>query len=192
LLTENKRGGTLFKLVPFSPKLKDKQITESDHVDLQIGGRIQIIRTAIVISFIIQGTCNKVKWPSRNQAPQRKDNLWQHTCFELFLGNNKSEQYLEYNFSPSLDWNATLFQNYRKSSEPANCEPPHNKIIQLTDSRHEYQVTIPLTKAETAQTLNLGITTIIESTDSQIMYYALTHTANKPDFHQRDSFILTL
>lgn len=192
VLSKNKDEATAFELVPFLPKVTDNQTIKLELLDLQIDGTISKSVTGLVINFVVQGACDEILWPLKNYTPQRKDNLWQHTCFELFISDTDNKPYVEYNFSPSFDWNATLFHDYRKPSGPANCEPPQNKILQRSGSRHEYQIALPLTKFETVQPLNLGITTIIESNDSQMLYFALIHTADKPDFHRRDSFVLNL
>ena len=40
--------------------------------------------------------------------------------------------------------------------------------------------------------LEVGITTVVEDKQQQLSYWALTHPANEPDFHHRDSFIIKL
>jgi hypothetical protein len=46
-------------------------------------------------------------------VPERADLLWQHSCFELFLMDPESGDYLEFNFSPSGRWAAYRFDGYR-------------------------------------------------------------------------------
>jgi len=40
--------------------------------------------------------------------PQRRlrvpDELWQHTCFEAFIGTSSGAGYYEFNFAPSTQW----------------------------------------------------------------------------------------
>lgn len=46
-------------------------------------------------------------------APARADGLWQRTCFELFLRRPGETGYCEFNFSPSGEWAAYRFDDYR-------------------------------------------------------------------------------
>ena len=41
--------------------------------------------------------------------PGRADELWQSTCFELFLRTPSEENYAEWNFAPSGQWAAYAF-----------------------------------------------------------------------------------
>src|SRR6478609_2309290 len=43
----------------------------------------------------------------------RADNLWQHTCFEAFVHSASANEYYEFNFSPSAQWAAYRFTDYR-------------------------------------------------------------------------------
>jgi hypothetical protein len=64
-------------------------------------------------------------------APVRTDDLWQHTCFELFLFDPESGTYREFNFAPSGQWAAYSFDGYRSGRRPLDVEAPH---ILSTDS----------------------------------------------------------
>ena len=55
------------------------------------------------------------------------DDLWQHTCFELFIGAKNDAEYYEFNFSPSGEWAAYEFRNYR-DGEPIHAEELDPKI----------------------------------------------------------------
>lgn len=54
----------------------------------------------------------------------RADELWQTTCFELFLRRPGEETYLEYNFAPSGQWAAYGFDAYRvRGMDPQGMGP---------------------------------------------------------------------
>ncbi len=52
----------------------------------------------------------------------RKNELWQKTCFELFLGWDNEDSYWEFNFSTEGEWNLYYFSNYREPQPPKEVE----------------------------------------------------------------------
>jgi len=56
--------------------------------------------------------------------PARRDELWERTCFELFLMSADNDSYLEFNFAPSGEWAAYHFHAYRSGRRPLEVEPP--------------------------------------------------------------------
>src|SRR5690606_16064169 len=50
-------------------------------------------------------------WPERVTTPLRVEGLYQSTCFEVFIACQN--RYLEWNFSPSLEWSGYAFSSYR-------------------------------------------------------------------------------
>jgi len=57
-------------------------------------------------------------------VPARADGLWQRTCFELFLRRPGEAGYCEFNFSPSGEWAAYRFDDYREGMEQLVVKPP--------------------------------------------------------------------
>lgn len=57
-------------------------------------------------------------------VPARADGLWQRTCFELFLRRPGESGYCEFNFSPSGEWAAYRFDDYRDGMEQLVVKPP--------------------------------------------------------------------
>ncbi|MEL6500167.1 MAG: hypothetical protein AAFQ23_02020 [Cyanobacteria bacterium J06623_1] len=52
---------------------------------------------------------------------------------------------------------------------------------------------LDLDKIMTAeQSLDVGITTVIEDRAGKLSYWALSHPGTEPDFHRRDSFAIAL
>jgi hypothetical protein len=56
--------------------------------------------------------------------PTRADELWKHTCCELFLLNPADGSYLEFNFSPSGRWAAYHFDAYREGMRKFEVQRP--------------------------------------------------------------------
>ncbi len=121
--------------------------------------------------------------------PVRTDNLWQHSCFEIFLREADQEEYYEYNFSPSSQWAAYQFTSYRTGMQ--NIAMPSAPQIDI-DAGSEYfglDSVIELPAALANKTMQFNITCVIEHADGTKSYWALAHAKDAPDFHDRDCFI---
>lgn len=118
---------------------------------------------------------------------QRKDDLWKETCFEVFLQPEFSQDYYELNFSLSSAWNCYHFDEYRNPQPPKQSQ--FFNVEQLVWQPTLKKLIIDMSMQETKK-FNIGLTTILRSTEGAVGYYALKHVLDKPDFHQKDSFIL--
>lgn len=127
-----------------------------------------------------------VAWPAW-LSPERADNLWTTTCFELFIMPGDGERYTEFNFSPSTRWAAYSFDRYREGMAVLERDvAPH--IERLSDG---IDVDCDLGGLPTGA-LSVALTAVIEETDGTKSYWALAHPAGKPDFHDPACFVATL
>lgn len=126
------------------------------------------------------------------QAPGPADNLWQHTCCEAFIAAVNDPAYQEFNFSPSGQWAAYRFSDYRQRD--AAFQPATAPCIELDGSADYLELSARLDAAllPKGRNLQLGLTAVIEAADGSKSYWALRHAAAQPDFHLRQSFALTL
>lgn len=116
--------------------------------------------------------------------PARTDDLWQATCFEAFIAVGKSS-YIELNFSPSSQWAAHRFTNYRQGMRELDIGTPD---ITFAGNRLVANAKLPAPPGAP-----LGITAVIEHRSGVRTYWALAHPGgNRPDFHARDCFIARL
>lgn len=128
------------------------------------------------------------------QPPTASDGLWQHCCFEVFIAQQDSPAYYEFNFSPSTQWAVYRFSDYRVRSDwTASCVPR----IQFTHSPDRLRLTALIASANLPPStdvmpLQLGITAVLETIENQHYYFALHHPVAQPDFHHRAGFIWTL
>jgi hypothetical protein len=130
------------------------------------------------------------------KTPGHTDNLWEHTCFEVFIGVAGNPGYVEFNFSPSGQWAAYAFSDYRQPDLKA----PRMKAPAITTRRFAGRLEIearisPEALPANANMLQLNLTAVVESTDRVDgchSYWALRHPAERPDFHHRDAFTLAL
>jgi hypothetical protein len=143
------------------------------------------------LQYIVSGNIPALFVPPPARS-QRRDELWKHTCAELFVAAPEHHAYCEFNFSPSSEWAAYAFDDYRQGSRQLACESPivgvrrEASLLRLTVECH-----LPASLAA-AQVLQGGISVVIDDTQSRMSYWALRHPADRPDFHRRDGFVLEL
>lgn len=125
-----------------------------------------------------------ILWPAITQSSTRRDELWKHTCLELFIADNRSDAYLEINLSPGGDWNCYAFNGYRDGMHPTDMAVVNratksgNRVTALLD------VNLPWKE------LLLGPSAVIEDIDGQLSYFAVGH-GESPDFHDRAYYVHT-
>lgn len=76
-----------------------------------------------VFSFIVSEPPEALRLP-KAVAAARADDLWQTTCFELFLRRPDERGYIEFNFSPSGRWAAWAFDDYREGRRDLEIAAP--------------------------------------------------------------------
>ena len=64
-----------------------------------------------LVEYRVEGADDLIAPPPAR--PQRTDELWKHSCFELFVRPDRGSGYYEFNFSPSGEWAAYRFSDYR-------------------------------------------------------------------------------
>ncbi|MBK5103284.1 MAG: DOMON-like domain-containing protein [Burkholderiales bacterium] len=127
---------------------------------------------------------------------QAADELWRHTCCELFVGVAGDPGYREFNCSPSGQWAMYGFSAYRER-EPSPFQPtvPAPSIEFASEAGGwTLQVRIAaaaLPRAAAAQ-IELGVAVVLEAEQGSLSYWALRHAAERPDFHRRETFVLRL
>ena len=156
----------------------------------------------ITLDYLLQGELMRLRLPPPARQPQRRDELWRHTCLEMFARHEAAADYLEFNFSPSGDWAAYRFEDYRRGQ--SHCAQPPVGITlhplgpgQLRIQAHaQLPVTGQASAAMPAPPIEprwrLGLAAIIEAVDGRLGYWALRHAAAKPDFHAAENFCAAL
>jgi len=141
------------------------------------------------VEYVVHGDIRGLKLPAVT-LPERRDNLWQATCFELFVALDDGG-YAEFNFSPSTCWAAYRFDDYRSGMRDVEGVWP---VVDMVAMDHRLAVTVRLDLAAMVPDLDrcLGLSTVIEQADGNKSWWALAHPPGKPDFHHRDCFALQL
>lgn len=149
-------------------------------------------------------SCDSASQQNKTKKYLRKDDLWKTTCFEFFLKNKSSNQYLEMNLSCNKEWNLYLFKNYRELDGGADLESLQPLSITWSDLTSEdpnlsfnqgFKLEIqfplhPLLKLIGAeQQWQFNITAVTEYTDHTKEYWAIQHAQRQPDFHDFGSML---
>lgn len=155
----------------------------------------------LALDFVLHADSARLRVPPA-QPPGAADGLWQHTCFEAFVAAAGAPAYHEFNFSPSGQWAAYAFADYRARSAATVAPAPrmawHRPAPAATaaDAAPTLALAVELAAAALPAgadgTLHLGLCAVIEDDDGRHAWWALHHPAARPDFHHRDGFLLHL
>jgi hypothetical protein len=146
----------------------------------------------IWLRYHASGNVEQVKLPDAQDQSQRMDNLWENTCFELFLSEPVKEQYCEFNFSPSGNWAAYSFRRYREEMAPLALAQTPEIFMDFSDSHIALEVSFGLPDIWIQNELDAGLSAVIEMESGEKSLWALVHPAARPDFHHRDGFALKM
>ena len=139
----------------------------------------------------LHGDLNAIRIPAP-QPSAATDGLWQHTCCEAFVAVVDGVEYREFNFSPSGQWAAYRFLAYRECD--AGFVPPTIPQFGFQRLADGFVLTAQLAPEllPPARAFEIGLSVVVEAADGGKSYWALAHAAAQPDFHLRQSFVLTL
>ena len=146
------------------------------------------------ITYYLDGDIPRIQTapPSVSRAAQQ---LWRHTCFEAFIALEGQTSYHEFNFAPSGEWCVYALSSYRNGGPVADEAMRPHIALRSTDSRLELDAIVRLDSLSAIHpraVLRIGLSAVIEASDGTFSYWALRHSADKPDFHNADGFALRL
>jgi hypothetical protein len=160
--------------------------------ELEISGSLARHSNALAIRYTLNGALTELDIPAPAAAPVRKHGLWEDTCFECFLAVKNSLRYWEFNLSPAGHWNVYRFAAYRQGMQE---ETSFSRLpFSIASQGHALSLAVELDLDKiipTGQTLELAVSSVIKYKDGELTFWALTHPGPQPDFHRRDSFIIT-
>jgi hypothetical protein len=148
---------------------------------------------SIALFYCLRGDIVRLRIPE-DCAPERMDQLWEHTCFEAFIAVCGESAYREFNFSPSGQWAAYAFKDYRQAMNELPAIAPPSIATRRFAGRIEVDVVLPAQSLPSGRRpWQIGISAVIEEADTvdgSHSYWALRHPSPRPDFHHRDAFML--
>ncbi len=146
-------------------------------------------RDRLDLRYIAAGSIADLVVPEP-QAPERRDELWMTTCFEIFLKPVGSSAYIEFNFSPSTRWAAYAFDAHRSGMRDlAISDPP---VIATAVEPKRLVVDVSLAVDLPATAYDAAISAVIEDRAGPKSFWALAHPAGGPDFHDNACFAADL
>ncbi|MDR2787996.1 MAG: DOMON-like domain-containing protein [Candidatus Accumulibacter sp.] len=147
---------------------------------------------SLVFHYRVRGDMARVRVPEPAFVAERHDALWEHTCFEAFIGREGDAAYREFNFSPSGRWAAHDFGGYRQRLDDPPLATPCVRT-RSTEGRLELEAVVPLSSLPGGAAWEIGLSAVVEAldlVDDGLSYWALRHPSRRPDFHLREGFVL--
>jgi hypothetical protein len=147
----------------------------------------------LALRYLLTGRTDRIVLPPVD-VPERTDELWKHTCFEVFVKAGGAGYY-EFNFAPSSRWAAYRFTGYRDGMTPVAETQGPQFSSRRAEGSYELNVLIdlqPLPKIPMDAPLSIGLSAVIEEVSGEKSYWALAHADGKPDFHHSAAFAYEL
>jgi hypothetical protein len=161
---------------------------------VSVTGKISLHKNILELHYSLVGDIEDIILPSPSENSGRKDELWKSTCFEFFLAVHGQPTYWEFNMSPAGDWNVYRMDRYRRIGfrEEASVQR-FPFVVEQKENEFTLDAVVDLNPIlEPNQVLEFGITAVLQTTDGNETFWALSHPAAVADFHLRESFILGL
>jgi hypothetical protein len=164
-----------------------------DARNLGVRGKLERKSGRLIVVYELNGPVKNLAIPQLSMKPERKNRLWEETCFELFLSPVDSEAYWEFNLSPSGDWNVFKFSAYRQGMQEEQAFETLPFTVEILTESMQLAVEIDPGKfIPDGKAVNVGISAVIKDVHGERSYWALTHNEIKPDFHRKDGFLIVL
>ncbi|MDP2763222.1 MAG: DOMON-like domain-containing protein, partial [Brevundimonas sp.] len=145
------------------------------------------LRFAEATRLWLAGATSGIDIPAASDVG-RADGLWRSTCFEVFA-RLRDGRYAEFNISPSGEWAAYGFSDYREGRADLNGPI---RVVRAEWSGDVFELDAMVDWRDWPFIERIGLSAVIEDIDGNLSYWALAHPSDKPDFHHPDSFILDL
>lgn len=169
-----------------SPRLPVDGLTAE--VRRKAGGKLELL-------YRLTGELEALLIPELSN-PSRADELWKHTCFEIFILKADAPGYVEFNFAPTGQWAAYSFRSRRSGMR--NIEQVNEAPIGTMMFGRQYvlKAEVDLSGVEGLPPADApwraAISTVIEAADGRKAYWAVQHPEGNPDFHAPEGFVIDL
>ena len=133
----------------------------------------------LLLKYRVTGAIEEVLWPSSQpQSSGPTDRLWEHSCFEAFVGRPDEPGYIELNATTALEWALYAFDDYRTGMRDVEATIETEIWRESNDLQFSAKI-----KDDIKNPALVGLTAVIEETDGQIRYWSTAFAPGKPDFH---------
>lgn len=163
-----------------------------------IDGHVSRTPGGLWVNYVLKGDLDQMRVP-KPRAPRFVDDLWRHSCFEMFIAGKGQPGYHEFNFSPSGEWAVYAFARLRERvpldvAVTVEALNPHVTVCRGLE-KLELDAVLPLERLSpryAGARLALALSGVVEDRDGVLSYWALKHPRAKPDFHHPEAFVLEL
>jgi len=128
--------------------------------------------------FTLEGDLSTIRIPEHRES-QRRDNLWHTTCFEIFWQAEEQSAYREFNLSPSSEWAAYDFDDFRLNARDA---PVEAIAIACAHSSDRLALSADIV-SDLALPARVALNAIVENDDGTKQFWALAFDDGPPEFH---------
>lgn len=149
--------------------------------------------TQIQVAFWLTDPYQQVIYPAVAPSIQRQDFLWEQTCFELFMGLKQSDEYREIHCSPAQSWQAYAFEEYRYPEQMPPVQADDIELLFLQRTKYGVNASIDVkkwlnTQQKTLMDVYVGMTAVIQ-TNEKVHYFAMQHSGQHADFHNKRDWL---
>lgn len=148
---------------------------------------------SIYLVFKLMGDLTHLDLGDYTPYKKRVMKLWEKSCFEMFIKDQNSDRYIEFNFSPNFAFNAFYFNHYRSELTEWNKIQYADIKIDILNSIDHFTLMakIPLKPLEVElsemNNLRFSTTAVLLNKDGEKNYWAIDHLDHVPNFHLFDS-----
>lgn len=158
-----------------------------------VGAIEQQVPAAVNVGFWLRDPNQWLLYPEPVAAHSRQDYLWQHTCYEIFIGVKGQDYYREVNLSPSQAWQAYQFEEYRFPEDMPPLPADDIALNHLQRTHYGLNVSLDLSQFMRQNQLKwsdlyLGLTAVLETTQG-MHYFAMQHSSPQADFHNKRDWL---
>ena len=163
---------------------------------MHIKSKVWLEAGMLKVVYELSGDLDEVLLSKPLLNPARKMGLWESTCFEMFIKNAHDEQYLEFNVTSEYNWNVFNFPH--KGARIKEFQGISNIGIsgEITKDSFCLNYSIPLDKLPpklwSTGNMKIGLSSVVETKEGDLSYWALSHPDKKPNFHHQESFTYDL
>lgn len=140
------------------------------------------------IGYWVTDPQRQIIWPTATQISQQHY-LWEHTCFEVYIGVRQQDYYREINLSPSLAWQQYQFEEYRYPEQIPPEVSNDIRLLQLKRTHYGMNVSLDLSEFMLNHQLSwpdlFVATTAVIETPQGLEYFAMQHSGTAADFHNK-------
>ena len=143
---------------------------------------IKATRHGCGAEFRFEGNISAIVLPQTTES-KRMDNLWKTSCFEIFWQPIGGTYYREFNLSPSGQWAAYDFDEFREGMRDAPVDAISLSCSQSNVNGEGELVLKASIAAELPAPAQVALNAIVEHPDGGMQYWALAFPPGKPEFH---------